>query len=289
MPGQKTVVIIAGPTASGKTDAALNLAKAYNTSIISADSRQCYTELNIGVAKPSVDALRQIDHYFINTHSVVDHVNAETFESYALNAAERIFENNDSAVMAGGTGLYIRAFTEGLDEIPEVANAIKSEIREMYGNLGLEWLRQQLFEKDPLFAARGEMKNPQRMMRALAVTLSTGKSILEFHAAQKKQRPFQIQKKFIDLPREVLYERINKRVDDMMQAGLLQEAERLFPHRQLNALQTVGYSELFGYMENRLSLDQAVELIKKNTRHYAKRQVTWFKKYFVDEHTDVIS
>lgn len=288
MPDRKSVIIVAGPTASGKTDYAFTLAKKFNTSIISADSRQCYKELNIGVAKPANDILEQVPHYFINSHSIFENVNAHTFEDYALNAAKRIFENHDTIVMAGGTGLYIRAFMEGLDTIPEVDVDIENAIRKEYDLMGRKWLEEQLMENDPVFAVKGEMKNPQRMMRALVVKLSTGKSILEFHASDKKQRPFGIQKIFIDVSRGILYQRINRRVDDMMAAGLLAEAENLFPHRSLNALQTVGYSELFDYFENKISLDRAVELIKQNTRHYARRQMTWFRKYFVDEATTII-
>lgn len=288
MPDRKSVIIVAGPTASGKTDYAFTLAKKFNTSIISADSRQCYKELNIGVAKPANDILEQVPHYFINSHSIFENVNAHTFEDYALNAAKRIFENHDTIVMAGGTGLYIRAFMEGLDTIPEVDVDLENAIRKEYNLMGRKWLKEQLMENDPVFAVKGEMKNPQRMMRALVVKLSTGKSILEFHASDKKQRPFGIQKIFIDVPRGILYQRIDRRVDDMMAAGLLAEAENLFPHRSLNALQTVGYSELFDYFENKISLDRAVELIKQNTRHYARRQMTWFRKYFVDEETTII-
>lgn len=288
MPDRKSVIIVAGPTASGKTDYAFTLAKKFNTSIISADSRQCYKELNIGVAKPANDILEQVPHYFINSHSIFENVNAHTFEDYALNAAKRIFENHDTIVMAGGTGLYIRAFMEGLDTIPEVDVDLENAIRKEYDLMGPKWLKEQLMENDPVFTVKGEMKNPQRMMRALVVKLSTGKSILEFHASDKKQRPFGIQKIFIDVPRGILYQRIDRRVDDMMAAGLLAEAENLFPHRSLNALQTVGYSELFDYFENKISLERSVELIKQNTRHYARRQMTWFRKYFVDEATTII-
>lgn len=288
MPDRKSVIIVAGPTASDKTDYAFTLAKKFNTSIISADSRQCYKELNIGVAKPANDILEQVPHYFINSHSIFENVNAHTFEDYALNAAKRIFENHDTIVMAGGTGLYIRAFMEGLDTIPEVDVDLENAIRKEYDLMGPKWLKEQLMENDPVFTVKGEMKNPQRMMRALVVKLSTGKSILEFHASDKKQRPFGIQKIFIDVPRGILYQRIDRRVDDMMAAGLLAEAENLFPHRSLNALQTVGYSELFDYFENKISLERSVELIKQNTRHYARRQMTWFRKYFVDEATTII-
>ncbi len=285
MPEQQSVIIVGGPTASGKTGLAVALAKSYHTSIISADSRQCFKEMNIGVARPSKETLAEVPHYFIGSHSIHDFVNANTFESYALNAVAEIFNEHDTVIMAGGTGLYIRAFTEGLDEIPQTDKSVEAEVRQQYLENGMTWLESELRQKDLLFAEKGEMKNPQRMMRALTVKLSTGKSILEYHSSAKIQRPFQIQKIYIDIPRALLYERINKRVDEMMSAGLVEEARSLFPLRHLNALQTVGYSELFDYFENKISLERAVELIKQNTRHYAKRQETWFRKYFVDENT----
>lgn len=288
MPDQKTVIIVGGPTASGKTDFALALAKKYNTSVISADSRQCFKELNIGVAKPSATTLSEVRHYFINSHSVRDDVNANTFENYALDAVKEIFETHNTAVMAGGTGLYIRTFAEGLDEMPEIDKEIEARVRRQYQDGGSDWLENQLRENDPLFVQKGEMKNPHRMMRALTVKLSTGRSILEYHSKVKVQRPFQIQKLYLDISREILYERINKRVDDMMDAGLLHEANELYPLRHLNALQTVGYIELFDYFDHKITLARAVELIKQNTRHYAKRQETWFKKYFVDADVEVL-
>ncbi len=289
MPEQQSVIIVGGPTASGKTGLAVALAKGHHTSIISADSRQCYKELNIGVARPSKEILAEVPHYFIGSHSIHEAVNANTFESYALNAVAGILKKHDTVIVAGGTGLYIRAFTEGLDEIPQVDKAVETMVRNQYLENGMEWLENELRHNDPLFAEKGEMKNPQRMMRALTVKLSTGQSLFKYHSSAKIPRPFQLQKIYIDIPRTILYERINKRVDEMMNAGLMEEARTLFPLRHINALQTVGYSELFEYFENKISLERAVELIKQNTRHYAKRQETWFRKYFVDEHTMIKS
>lgn len=289
MPANKTVIAVCGPTAAGKTDLAVGLATKYKTQIISADSRQCFRELSIGVAKPSETQLETVKHYFIDSHSVFENINAGTFEKYALEAADTIFAHHDILVLAGGTGLYVRAFLEGLDEIPEVDRKICSDVRKNFGINGITWLRDQLKVYDPLFAVSGEMENPQRMMRALEVALFTGRSILDYHSATSAGRNFRIQKIFIDLPRDILYERINKRVDKMMEDGLLEEARRLFPHRRLNALQTVGYKELFDFFDNKISLDKAVELIRRNTRHYAKRQLTWFRKYFVDDNTEIIN
>lgn len=282
----KTCIIITGPTAIGKTASAIELANKYKTQIISADSRQCYMELNIGVAKPSADQLQSIQHYFINSHSIHDEVNVKIFEQYALHAVYKIFETNDVAIMVGGTGLYIKAFCEGLDEVPPVNEAIRNEINEAYKTGGIEWLNDKVKKQDPLYYSSGEIQNPQRMMRALEIKLSTGNSILDFHSGKKIAREFEIKKINLELPRNELYERINKRVDDMMQAGLLKEAESLFPYRHLNALQTVGYKELFDFMEGKtlpdgrqVSFDKAIDNIKKNTRHFAKRQITWFKKF----------
>jgi tRNA dimethylallyltransferase len=276
---KKTCIIITGPTAVGKTDYAIDLARKYNTQIISADSRQCYQELNIGVAKPSPAQLQEIHHYFIDSHSIHKEVNAKSFEEYALNSVEKIFQLNDVAIMVGGTGLYIKAFCEGLDAIPPTNNLIREEIRSLYETNGLDWLTNEINRKDPLFSGSKEIRNPHRMMRALEVKLSTGKSILEFFSNEKIKRDFEFRKVHLDIPRDELYKRINNRVDDMIDAGLLKEAESLFLFRHLNALQTVGYKELFSFIEGKISLTHAIDEIKKNTRHFAKRQITWFKKF----------
>ena len=275
----KTCIIITGPTASGKTDRAIELALQYNSQIISADSRQCYRELDIGVAKPSDAQLQKVHHYFISSHSIHDDVTVKTFEQYALKAAEKIFETSDVAIVAGGTGLYVKTFCEGLDEMPETDENIRQKINQHYRVEGISWLQTEIKKNDPLFFTEGEMQNPQRIIRALEVKLTTGMSILDFHTGKKIKRDFNIEKIYLDIPREELYKRINLRVDAMMAQGLLKEAEQLFPYRHLNALQTVGYKELFDFIEGKISLDEAIDQIKKNTRHFAKRQVTWFKKF----------
>jgi len=272
----KTVIIICGPTASGKTALAMEVAKHFHTSIISADSRQCFRELNIGVAKPGSAQLSEVKHFFINSHSIVDEVNASIFESLALSWCEEVFLNHDTVVMCGGTGLYIKAFCEGLDEIPTVDQRIRKEISEQYQTQGLEWLQKSVQQSDPLYFKSGEMTNPQRMMRALEVIQSTGRSIITYRNRQKKQRNFRVLEFCIRLPRKQLYERINYRVDKMMDDGLLEEVRSLLPYMHLNALQTVGYSELFQHLQGKLGLEESVSLIKQNTRHYAKRQITWF-------------
>ena len=275
---KKACIIIVGPTAIGKTALAIQVAQHFSTSIISADSRQCFKELNIGVAKPSVEELQLIKHYFINSHSIKDTLNAALFENYALDKVKQIFAQHDVAVMVGGTGLYIKTFTNGIDEVPVIKPAIREQITADYEWEGLEWLQKEVEKNDPLYFEKGETKNPQRLMRALEVKLSTGKSIIEFQTQQKRHRDFNILKIGLQMPKEDLNKRINTRVEEMMKNGLLEEVKKLQPHKDLNALQTVGYRELFGHLIGDLTLEDATEAIKINTRQYAKRQMTWFKK-----------
>ncbi len=274
----KTVIIITGPTASGKTALSLVLARHFNTSIISADSRQCFRELNIGVAKPSFHELQSVRHEFINSHSIGEEVNAAVFESLALQWAEEIFSNRNVVVMVGGTGLYIKAFTEGLDKIPETDEQTRIEIQEQYSRYGLLWLQAQVKLRDPVYFESGEIKNPQRMMRALEVIESTGHSILYFRNTEKKIRPFSVLFFSTRIPVSILNQRINERVDHMMEEGLLDEVRSLLPYQHFNALQTLGYTELFEHLNGKLNLENAVIRIKQNTRQYAKRQMTWIRK-----------
>lgn len=291
---KKTVIIAGGPTASGKTTLAIRLAQYFNTEIISADSRQCYREMTIGVAKPSVEELQLVKHYFINSHSIHDTVTAATFEQYALQSAEHIFQNNDVAVMAGGTGLYIKAFCDGLDDIPSIDPGIREKINADYTANGLSWLQQQVAGHDPVYYSNGEILNPQRLIRALEVKLQTGRSIREFQNQKKVTRDFNVIKLALDLPKEILHQRISHRVDLMMQEGLLQEVQSLYEYKDLNALRTVGYTELFDYIDGKSTLEEAVDAIKSNTRYYAKRQLTWFKKdkdfewFQTGEHEDIV-
>jgi tRNA dimethylallyltransferase len=272
-------IIFVGPTASGKTSLSLAAASRYQTSIISADSRQCYREMNIGVAKPSAEELSQCPHYFVNNHSIHEKVDAVVFEQEALAAAEKIFRDNDIAIVAGGTGLYVKVFCDGIDDIPATDPDIKQQVQDAFDEGGFQRIQQWLNEVDPAFlSATKESGNRARFMRALEVKLSSGKSILEFREGKKKTRPFGIVKIGISWPREILYQRINQRVEEMMTAGLLKEAASLYPFRHLKALQTVGYQELFEYFDKKYSLDEAVEKIKQHTRNYAKRQLTWYKK-----------
>jgi tRNA dimethylallyltransferase len=278
MSGNKTVIIIAGPTAVGKTALGIEAANYFQAEIISADSRQCYKELNIGVARPSPEELAAVPHHFIASHSITEKVTAATFEQYALEKAATLFQKSDVVVMVGGTGLYIKAFCEGLDEVPEVPEEIREEIINHYQEKGLEWLQQEVQNNDPRFYAVGEIQNPHRLMRALEVVKATGQSIVDFRTGSKKQRPFNIVKIALDLPREQLYHNINTRVDKMMEQGLVEEVRSVIPYKENNALQTVGYKEVFAYLDGEISLSEATVLIKRNTRHYAKRQLTWFRK-----------
>jgi len=273
-----TVYIIVGPTAVGKTSFSIALAQYLKTEIISADARQCYSELNIGVARPSLEELSKVPHHFIASHSVNDTINAQVFENYALAKTEEIFKTHQSVVMVGGTGLYIKAFCEGLDMIPDIDPAIRAHIIAQYDKLGLRWLQKEVSVKDPLYWEKGEQQNPQRLMRALEVILGTGASILSFQTKNKITRPFEIVKIGLELPREQLYDRINQRVLTMVESGLEQEVSALAPQYHLNALQTVGYSEWLPYFEGSNSKEKVIENIQQNTRHYAKRQMTWFKK-----------
>ena len=285
-PGKKKVIVICGPTAVGKTAVAIRLAKEYGTGIISADSRQCYRELDIGVARPSPEELAQVPHYFIATHSITEDITAAAFEEYALQKTEEIFRDKDTVIMAGGTGLYIRAFCEGLDLIPAVPAAIREQVISQYREKGLDWLQEEVKRNDPLFYASGEIQNPQRMMRALEVWLSTGRSVLSFRKGTKAVRDFQIIRIGLELPREELNRRIDARVDAMIKAGLVEEVRGLTGYRNRNALQTVGYAEILDYMDGKTSLEEAVALIKIHTRQYAKRQMTWFKKVSLVHWTD---
>ena len=274
----KTAIIICGPTAVGKTAVAIQIAKHLGTEIISADSRQCFKELNIGVARPTETELQKVPHHFIASHSVNEEITAVGFEQYALEKIEFLFKEHDVVVLVGGTGLYIKAFEEGLDLIPEIDVNIRREIVTNYENLGINWLQQELREKDPVFFKEGEIQNPQRMMRALEVINATGQSILSFRKGKMANRDFKIIKIGLELPKEILHLRIQERVDKMMEQGLLDEVKNMIPYRKHNALQTVGYAELFDYLEGKTELKLAVELIKTHTRQYAKRQMTWFKK-----------
>jgi tRNA dimethylallyltransferase len=276
-----TVYIVVGPTAVGKTKYAIELAQQLKTEIISVDARQCYQELNIGVARPSSLELATVPHHFIASHSIQDTVNAGVFEQYALAKVTELLSKFGAVVMVGGTGLYIKAFVEGMDIIPSIDPAIRIQIQQEVLTKGIEWLQDQVQQLDPAYwaiADQGEQQNTQRLSRALEVMMGTGQSILSFQNQSKKLRPFNIQKIGLEMPREQLYDRINLRVHQMDQMGLEEEVKALHPQFHLNALQTVGYQEWLPYLEGNQSKEAVIQAIQQNTRHYAKRQMTWFKK-----------
>jgi tRNA dimethylallyltransferase len=275
---KKVVIQIAGPTAVGKTALAIELAKWLGTEIISFDSRQCYQELVIGVARPGQTALTTVPHHFIASHSITENVDAAVFATYANQVLAELFKTKSVVVMVGGTGLYWKAFYEGLDQIPAVDPALRTQLTAAYQQKGIAWLQQALQQEDPNFAAQGEMKNPQRLLRALEVVRTTGQSILSFRTAQVRQPDFDLLPLGLKMERAMLVGRINQRVDVMLQEGLIQEVEALQHFANYNALQTVGYQEIFAYLQKNLTLNQAIEQIKINTRQYAKRQMTWFQK-----------
>ncbi|MFN5422236.1 MAG: tRNA (adenosine(37)-N6)-dimethylallyltransferase MiaA [bacterium] len=277
----KRCIIVVGPTAAGKTAEAIRIAKEYNTAIISADSRQCYKELNIGVARPSPEELATVKHYFIANHSVTEKITAATFEQEALEYLEQIFSQHDVAVVCGGTGLYIKALAEGLDNIPEIPDEIRDEVIGVYENEGIDVLRKKLLSLDPDFSEKGDISNPNRMMRALEVFLHTRTPIHQFQTGTKIKRSFEITYHIVNPTREILYTRINERVDQMITLGLEDEARSLIQYKNLAALQTVGYKEMFDFIEGGLTKSEAIEKIKQHTRNYAKRQITWFNKFAI--------
>ncbi len=275
---QKTLIVIVGPTAIGKTSLAIELAKHYQTEIVSADSRQFFKEMNIGTAKPSAEELAAAPHHFINSHSINQLFSTGDFEVQALALMEKLFAKHDVLVMVGGSGLYINAVCNGLDDMPEIDLDIREKLNQQFADEGIDAIRKQLATLDPEYYAKVDQSNPQRMIRGLEVVLSTGQKLSSFLTSNKKERPFNIVKIGLNTEREKLYNQINHRVDIMMQEGLLEEVKSLEAYKELNALKTVGYSEIFDYLDGKIDLATAVDKIKQNTRRFAKRQLTWFKK-----------
>ncbi|WP_313367782.1 tRNA (adenosine(37)-N6)-dimethylallyltransferase MiaA [Sphingobacterium mizutaii] len=276
---QKTLIVVVGPTAVGKTALAIQLANHFKTSIISADSRQFYHEMSIGTAKPNAEELAQASHYFINSHSIAEEYTAGDFEREALVRLAVLFKSTDVVIAVGGSGLFVRALTEGLDDLPKAGEEIRDKLNEWFRTEGLEPLKQRLQEIDPTYYQKADIDNPQRVIRAIEVFEASGKPISFFMNKQKTERPFQVITIGLNTDREWLYNRINQRVDLMMEAGLLEEVKSLLPFRNKPALLTVGYAEIFEYLDGKISLEDAVSQIKQNSRRYAKRQITWFKKY----------
>lgn len=274
----KKLIVVVGPTAVGKTAVAIALAKHFRTEIVSADSRQIFRELNIGTAKPTGAELAQVPHHFINSHSIHETYDAAQYGHDALEVIHRLFERHNEVILCGGSGLYVKAVCEGFDDIPEVPAQIREELLATYERDGIEALQALMIEHDPQLYANIDQKNPHRLMRALEVKLGTGLSIASFRKKNTLQHPFTIVKIGLTLPREALYERIDHRMDLMVEAGLFAEAEALYPLRAINALQTVGYQEIFDFLEGKYDREEAVRLLKRNSRRYAKRQLTWFTR-----------
>jgi tRNA dimethylallyltransferase len=273
-----TLVVIAGPTAIGKTSVSIRVAQHFSTEIISADSRQLYKELKIGTACPSLEELRQVPHHFIGHLSINEEYNVSRFETDTLTLLGQLFGNHRLVIMTGGSGLYINAVCHGIDDLPDPDDATRGSLKQLFETGGIAALRNKLKKLDPDYYASADTDNPKRLLRALEVCLTTGKPYSSLRKNKPKPRNFRILKIGLAMDKEELYERINTRVDQMLKAGLEKEAKQLFPFRHLNALNTVGYKELFEYFDGKITREQAVTDIKTHSRRYAKRQMTWFRK-----------
>lgn len=278
MSANKYLIILGGPTASGKTTFAINLAKHFDTEIISCDSRQFYKEMHIGTAKPTPEELSQVKHHFIDSLSIQQDYSVGDYERDALALLDQLFKQRDFVIMTGGSGLFINAVCFGLDNFPEVPETVKKEIEKGYATNGISWLQDELKKGDPEYYEAVDLQNPHRLMRALEVIKASGKAYSSFRKGGSSQRNFIPIFLQMHHPRTTLYERINLRVDLMMQAGQLEEVKSLFPFKTLNALQTVGYQEIIAYLDEKASLEEAVRMIKQNSRRYAKRQITWMRR-----------
>jgi tRNA dimethylallyltransferase len=274
----KLLVVIAGPTAVGKTELTIRLAKHFKAEIISADSRQFYKGMSIGTAAPTSTELLEIKHHFISNLDLNDYYNVSIYEQQALQLIESLHLNNDIVFVVGGSGLYINALCHGIDDLPDADIILRNKLNEEYLSNGLEWLQKEVQLIDPEYYKIVDRKNPKRLLRALEVCQSTGKTYTELRTSTIRERPFKILKIGLNISREVLFERINIRVDNMIEQGLIKEVQNLLPFKNLNSLNTVGYKEIFDYLDHKVDLAQAIENIKTNTRRYAKRQITWFKK-----------
>ncbi|MFA8449292.1 MAG: tRNA (adenosine(37)-N6)-dimethylallyltransferase MiaA [Bacteroidales bacterium] len=274
----KTLVVVAGPTASGKTSLAIKLAKSLNTEIVSADSRQFYREIKIGTAAPTKEELQEAKHHLIGNLSIHDYFNVFQFEQEALSCINNIFESNDYAVMVGGSGLYLDAVCNGIDNIPDCPQELRNQLQNDYTTEGLKFILDKLKQLDPEYYEIVDKQNPKRILRALEVCLVSGKTYSSFRQYKPKERPFNIKKIGLLWDRPELVDRIHQRVDMMLEEGLLDEVKSMYPHKNLNSLNTVGYKELFDHFDNKCTFEFAIEKIKTNTRRYAKRQMTWFRK-----------
>lgn len=272
----KSLIVIVGPTGIGKTDLSIDIAKHYHTEIISSDSRQVYKELKIGTAVPSDDQLKQVKHHFIGNVSIYDYYNASMFEFQVIDTLKNLYNKFDQVVMTGGSGMYINAVCDGIDDLPDIDLKLRNDLVQKYEEEGIESLRMQLKMLDPVSYEKVDLKNPKRMLKVVEVSLQTGKPYSSFLSKTKKERDFNIVKIGLERDRAELYERINLRVDQMVKEGLVDEARAYYKDRKLNSLNTVGYKELFEYFDGTISLEKAIELVKRDSRHYAKKQISWF-------------
>ncbi len=274
----KRLIVVVGPTAVGKTEVAIRLAEHYNTEIISADSRQIFKELEIGTAKPTTEELARIHHHFVNTHSITEDFDAGEYGRKALDCIHQLFNTHNTLILCGGSGLYIKSVLEGFDEMPEIPAGIREKIVEEFKSHGLLWLQKEVEAADPDYYADVDSKNPQRLMRALELYRVANIPVKQLRKRKKIEHSFEVIKIGLEVNREELYERIDSRMDRMIEMGLFKEADKFYPQRVLNALQTVGYREIFGCLEGQYDKEEAIRLLKRNSRRYAKRQLTWFKK-----------
>ena len=274
----KTLCVIAGPTASGKTATAIEVAKALNTVIINADSRQFYKEMSIGTAVPTPKELHEVKHYFVQHISILNDYDVATYEQDVMKLLKKLFLEHDQVVLTGGSGLFIDTVCKGIDAMPDIEETTRQQVERLYQDGGLKALQQEVQRLDPEYWAIVDQKNPRRLQRALEVCYQTGTTFTSFRTRTSAKRDFEIVKYALLWDKQQLYNRINLRVEQMLAQGLVDEARRLYPYRRRNALNTVGYKELFDYFDGKCSLDEAVEQIKLNTRHYAKRQMTWLRK-----------
>ncbi|MFB9864344.1 tRNA (adenosine(37)-N6)-dimethylallyltransferase MiaA [Rufibacter immobilis] len=279
MKQNRFLIVVVGPTAVGKTDFCVQLAKHFGTQILSMDSRQFFRELSIGTAKPTPEEQAGVVHHFIDSHSILEEYNAGAFEEDALALLQDLFQEHETVIATGGSGLYVRALCEGLDEMPEILPGIREELTERLTEEGLPALAEQLKALDPTYAQQVDVQNPQRVIRALEICLSSGQPYSSFRMkSTERERNFQIIKIGLNRDRQELYDRIDRRMDQMLEQGLLEEVKQLLPYRQHQALQTVGYTELFHYLDGAYPYEEAVRLLKRNSRRYAKRQLTWFNR-----------
>lgn len=272
----KTLVVLTGPTGVGKTELSLSVAERLGSPIVNADSRQIYRELPIGTAAPTAAEQARVPHLFVGTHTLTDRYNAGEYEREALAALEELFRTRDHVLMVGGAMLYIDAVCKGLDEMPHVSAELREQVQQQYAANGLEWLQAQVKEADPQYFCEADIQNPQRLLHALEICLAGGRSYSSFRLGSRKKRPFRVVKIGLTRPREELYTRINARVDNMLAQGLLEEVRAVESLRHLNALNTVGYKEMFRYLDGEWTLEAAADMVRQNSRHYAKRQLTWF-------------